>query len=60
MNKKVYCEDCGGELTAYDTRYELNNRIYCVFCAENAADEDWQDLTVDEKINYLGGEIYSY
>ena len=60
MNKKVYCEDCCAELTDYDTRYELNNRIYCVFCAEDAADEDWQDLTVDEKINYLGGEIYSY
>lgn len=59
MSAENTCADCGCDLT-YDTRYELNNSIYCVFCAEDAADEDWQDLTVDEKINYLGGEIYSY
>mgnify|MGYP003293903625 FL=1 len=53
------CADCGCDLT-YETRYELNGSIYCCDCAEAAADDDWQDLTVQEKIISLGGEIYHY
>lgn len=59
LNKKVYCEDCGADLT-FDTHYTFNGHIYCADCAENAADEDWQGFTVQEKITYLGGEYHYY
>lgn len=50
---RCYCDQCKDEIYENDITV-INNEHYCPICAEEYADDMWNNLTLAEKIELIG------
>lgn len=51
---RCYCDKCKDELPDNEEVIVINNEQYCPECAEEKANDFWDDLTLDEKLTTIG------